>query len=878
MNKRLLMAVSLAFAQMVCAQATKHFFVMISPDFEEWMSAVPMISMDGGMTGKVMTAVDDMCGWFSYAFTGEELTDNVVLYRDDDTEREDVIGVNGNWETAATAQPIALKMLFNMGVDSLFFVPDEDQKTNGDGYYYSKAEVDGIEGTCSYVLASIIYDTDASLHPAFSCYSASGKDCQQGALDVKAAAALQAVNACFGVTQGLVYSTLDATVPQSQRKPKLSASGKKCFIDEKYFNMLFNYTPGVNEKSCFDMPFKRAKDGKWEFDSDYYTSPGVNVQGGFYPVETTTDATILAADPTQTPLKAARTKRTAEGPVFYASPLRKINQAEQMPEIDILCNGPGWNKGMDCEGLFADGAGTDAALSPKFGKCIFGWSCKADAPEDWAFFVSGTETPAVRSDSNEPRWTSKVNDDGTGGRNQHYCLESHAKFVYKPGLKFSFRSEGGDAWVFVDNTLAADLGGIHLSTPGYVDLDKFKGYDGSLLTVGNQYDLDIFYCDRRTPMAGLRVKTNAYVSRKTAISVKGKKNPTNPAETSYEICFTATGDGSCASALTGSDEGKTYCGSELLLETGIIPSYTLVKGNKVSSEPVAGFEDVSTSGVYKCGINLTNPATPKVDKSNLCLPGGYYTLFVTIGGKSQKIMSFKTAMEMDVLYRNGNAISVDDETGDVVQKGKYSVETIAMGGEMIPVYVSAVSSSNDSSDLEILPQEAVGMEYTLSYDKLMKVYKKIVDSNGDETFQKIRSGEKLTIGESGVDTLYATVDKDDLSDSIQSFEVSVTGRPNSLKLNFSKNPVSDKIPGKGGAAVGKIAKSSFYVRQTGPFQFTIVMDESVASIKKNFAVMDLQGRIVQQGVINSTETSVPVLSSGTYVVKVGLGMRRINVR
>ena len=74
------------------------------------------------------------------------------------------------------------------------------------------------------------------------------------------------------------------------------------------------------------------------------------------------------------------------------------------------------------------------------------------------------------------------------------------------------------------------------------------------------------------------------------------------------------------------------------------------------------------------------------------------------------------------------------------------------------------------------------------------------------------------------------------------------------------------------------AKPSFRVRMTGPFQFTIVMDESVTSIQRNFAVMDLQGRIVQQGVINSTETTVPVLSSGTYVVKVGLGMRRINVR
>ena len=875
MNSKLLMAVSLAFAQMVCAQATKHFFVMISPAMEDWMSAVPMVSTDGGMTGKAMTAVDDMCGWFSYAFTDKEISDSVVIYRDDDTDREDMIGVNGNWETAATAQPIPLKTLFSM-VDTLFFVPDEDQKTNGDGYYYSKAEVDGIEGACSYVLASIIYDTDASLHPAFSCWSQGGEGCQQGALDVKATVAQQAVNACIGLVQGLVESKLDPSIPQSQRKPKLSTSGKKCFIDETYFGMLFKYTPGVNEKSCFDMPFKRAKDGKWEFDSDYYTSPGLSVQGGFYPVEATDDVSILAADPTQTPVKAARTKRQAEGPIFYGPVLRAEGPSEGVPLIDVLCNGPGWNGGMNCEGLFADGESTTEAISSflrlSANACVFGWSCPQDAPDGWAFFENGTETPST-SEMASPRWTSKVNDDGTGGRNQHYCLESHAKFVYKPGLKFSFRSEGGDAWVFVDNTLAADLGGIHLSAPGYVDLDKFKGYDGSLLTVGNQYDLDIFYCDRRTSMAGLRIKTNAYITRKTAISVKGKKNPTNPAEISYEICFTATGDGSCTSALTGSDEGKTYCGSELL-EAGIIPSYTLVKGNKVSSEPVAGFEDVSTSGVYKCGVDLTNPAIPKVDKSSICLPGGYYTLFVTIGGKSQKVMSFKTTGEVDVLYKNGVA---KDTNGVALKDGKYTVETSAVAGEMIPIYISNVASGSDSKDLEILPRDAIGVEYMLSYDKLMKVYRKSVDSKGKEKFQKISSGEMLMIGESGVDTLYATVDKEDMSDSVQSFNVSVMGRPNSLKLTFalSEELIEEKIPVQRNV---EFAAQSFRVRMTGPFQFTIVMDESVASIKKNFAVMDLQGRIVQQGVINSTETTVPVLSSGTYVVKVGLGMRRINVR
>ena len=783
----------------------KYFFVMIPPEMEDWMSAVPMISFDGGVTGSPMTAVNDMCGWYSYVFVGQDISDNVVLFRDDDpldpitNLRADMIGVNGNWEEEEQAQPIPLGFLLNM-VDSLFFVPDEEQKGDSpDGYFYSKAEVSGIEGTCSYTMAAIIYDSDASLHPAFSCYKdGGGEGCQMGITKwgISAQAAQQVVNACIGVTSGLVESHLDPTVPQSQRKPKLSAKGKTCFIDENYFGMLFNYTPGVNEKSCFDMPFKRAKDGKWEFDSDYYTSPGVNVQGGFYPVETTTDATILMADPNQVPVAAARTKRTAEGPVFYASNLRKINDAEQMPEIDILCKGPGWSKGRDCEGLFADGTGTDAELQPKFGQCIFGWSCKMDAPEDWNFFVSGTETPAARSESNEPRWKSVETANGKGGRNQQFCFESHAKFTHKPGLKFNFRGDD-DIWVFIDNTLAVDLGGTHLAAPGYVDLDSFKGFNGQLLEIGNTYDLDIFFCDRRTTMSNVRIKTNMYIMQKTAIEVKGKKNPTNPAETIYDhLCFTVTGDGSCAAAMEGSEDGATYCGIEIL-ESGRIPAYTLVEGKKITEKIVPGFENINVQGVYKCGIDLTNLVEPKVDKSSTCLPGGYYTLFVTIDGKSQKVMSFKTTGEVDVLYKNGNAISVDEETGDVVQKGKYNVETIAMGGEMIPIYVSNVAPGTDSDDLEIFPDDAAGMEYTLAYNNMMTVYRKVVDpTTGAEAYQKLHSGEKQTIGPAGIDTLYATVDMENLQQPITPFEISVSGRPKPLTLYFYLPQITfiEKIP------------------------------------------------------------------------------------
>jgi hypothetical protein len=74
------------------------------------------------------------------------------------------------------------------------------------------------------------------------------------------------------------------------------------------------------------------------------------------------------------------------------------------------------------------------------------------------------------------------------------------------------------------------------------------------------------------------------------------------------------------------------------------------------------------------------------------------------------------------------------------------------------------------------------------------------------------------------------------------------------------------------------AKPSFRVRMVGPFQFVIVMDDDAPATARSYAVMDLQGRIMQKGEITSTETLVPVLNSGSYVVKVGLGMRRVNVR
>ena len=802
----------------------KYFFIMIPPEMDEWMSAVPMLSMDGGATGKPMTAVDGMCGWYSYVFFNETITDNVVLYRDDDTEREDMIGLNGNWETSATATPIPLGQILS-ATDSLFFVPDEEQKGESpNGYFYHAADVEGIEGTCSYTMAAIIYDTDADLHPAFSCWSQGGEGCQAmsgtAAQGVDKTTAIAAINACIGVTPGIVESTLDETVPQNQRKPKLSTAGKKCFIDDKYFDQLFKHTKNVNEKSCFDMPFHRSSDGKWEFDSDFYTSPGLSVQGGFYPVEASTDATILAADPTQTPVAQARTKRKAEGPVFYGPALRENDPTEGIPNIDVLCNGPGWDGGIDCSGLFADGEGTETVVREHFGLgndntgCIFGWSCPNDAPKGWAFFVDGSETPAEPGANGQPggapRWTSDV-EGGVGGRNQQFCFESHAKFTYKPGLKFNFRGDD-DIWVFIDNQLAVDLGGTHLAAPGYVNLDKFKGKSGTL-EVGKQYDLDIFFCDRRTTMSNVRIKTNMYIQQKTAIDVKQTKNKNNMAETTYDLCYTQTGDGSCASTMTGETEEVQLCGAEIS-SAGLPISYTLVQGNTISSPAVPGFENVSEPGVYKCGVDLTVPTAPKVDKSKMCLGGGRYTLFVNISGKTKKVATFRMSGDVDVVYANGVAL---DTTGKEIPGGRYTLQTSSIAGQTVPVYISSVAAGEGATtDVEIYPEDAKGVQYTLSFDDAMTVcHKKVDPLLGTETCEIVRPTDKLTIPDGGVDTVYVTVQMDNMTSKIKDYKISVTGREKAAVISFYLPEITfiKKIPevGENAEAVkGMVRENGVY--------------------------------------------------------------------
>ncbi len=95
------------------------------------------------------------------------------------------------------------------------------------------------------------------------------------------------------------------------------------------------------------------------------------------------------------------------------------------------------------------------------------------------------------------------NPGGQPDRNFHFTYEIHSTFVYDAEGAQIFKFIGDDdVYVFIDDELVIDLGGVHAAVEQYVDLNRLGLQDG------NTYKLDFFFAERHRTQSNFRIVTN----------------------------------------------------------------------------------------------------------------------------------------------------------------------------------------------------------------------------------------------------------------------------------------------------------------------------------------------------------------------------------
>ena len=139
------------------------------------------------------------------------------------------------------------------------------------------------------------------------------------------------------------------------------------------------------------------------------------------------------------------------------------------------------------------------------------------------------------ADPNNPDRGPFIDDDGNV-RNYHFTYELHTTFKYEAGSVFTFRGDD-DVFVYVDDKLVVNLGGIHVALQGTLDLqanrlevtapegspdlplDASLGFTESIqggvaatlslnLEEGKEYPLDFFFAERNCCGSNFRMETN----------------------------------------------------------------------------------------------------------------------------------------------------------------------------------------------------------------------------------------------------------------------------------------------------------------------------------------------------------------------------------
>jgi fibro-slime domain-containing protein len=113
---------------------------------------------------------------------------------------------------------------------------------------------------------------------------------------------------------------------------------------------------------------------------------------------------------------------------------------------------------------------------------------------------------------------------GNQGKNHNFSftVEIHTVFTYNGGETFDFSGDD-DVFVYINNKLVINLGGIHVREVQSVSMDSLKVYgtqEAVTLTKGTEYPLDFFSAERHVTQSNLLITTSLGLTTNTDIPIR----------------------------------------------------------------------------------------------------------------------------------------------------------------------------------------------------------------------------------------------------------------------------------------------------------------------------------------------------------------------
>jgi fibro-slime domain-containing protein len=147
--------------------------------------------------------------------------------------------------------------------------------------------------------------------------------------------------------------------------------------------------------------------------------------------------------------------------------------------------------------------------------CILSYNSDAFFPiDDGKVFYPLDIPPRHTFGHRQPVWPQ---------HNFGFTLEFHTSFTYVKGGGQRFRFSGDDdVWVFINDSLVIDLGGIHSEESAEVLLDDFPP---GFFRDGKKYPFDLFFAERQPTGSHLRIETSILfdLGFKDLVAVKARR-------------------------------------------------------------------------------------------------------------------------------------------------------------------------------------------------------------------------------------------------------------------------------------------------------------------------------------------------------------------